>query len=294
MLGLIALLTFVLLARAFRSLLLPLKAVLLNVLSARRGLGRRRRSSGRTATARTLLWGIARDRLDPVLAAADRVRVPLRALDGLRGLHPRPHARGVRRNRLNQRRPSSTGIGRTGRLVTSAALILFLSFVALSTAPGDRQSKMLATGLGAGILIDATIIRALLVPALVSLFGRWNWWLPICRPGSCASKPHRPRSRADGCPPPTPQLPGRRNDDSADRRADGVRGRDARHCGDGAPLRIGGRRLPAIPSRTAPGSPRRSSPSSSPSAHSRSYRGDVASPSARSFSPLPASASASR
>jgi putative drug exporter of the RND superfamily len=64
-----------------------------------------------------------------------------------------------------------------GRLVTSAALILFLSFVALSTAP-STQVKMIATGLGAGILIDATIIRALLVPAVVSLFGRWNWWLP--------------------------------------------------------------------------------------------------------------------
>jgi len=38
--------------------------------------------------------------------------------------------------------------------------------------------KMIATGLGAGILIDATLIRALLVPAAVSLFGRWNWWLP--------------------------------------------------------------------------------------------------------------------
>jgi RND superfamily putative drug exporter len=69
------------------------------------------------------------------------------------------------------------GIGRTGRLVTSAALILFLGFVALSTAP-STQEKMIATGLGAGILIDATIIRALLVPAVVSLLGRWNWWLP--------------------------------------------------------------------------------------------------------------------
>ena len=37
---------------------------------------------------------------------------------------------------------------------------------------------MLATGLAAGILLDATVIRALLVPAVVSLFGRWNWWLP--------------------------------------------------------------------------------------------------------------------
>ena len=69
------------------------------------------------------------------------------------------------------------GIGRTGRLVTSAALILFLAFAALGSGP-DTAVKILATGLAAGILIDATIIRALLVPAVVSLFGRWNWLLP--------------------------------------------------------------------------------------------------------------------
>ena len=38
--------------------------------------------------------------------------------------------------------------------------------------------KMFATGLGAGILLDATVIRALIVPAVISLMGRWNWWLP--------------------------------------------------------------------------------------------------------------------
>jgi RND superfamily putative drug exporter len=69
------------------------------------------------------------------------------------------------------------GIGRTGRLVTSAALILFLAFTALASGP-DTDVKVLATGLAAGILLDATIIRALLVPAVVSLFGRWNWVLP--------------------------------------------------------------------------------------------------------------------
>ena len=69
------------------------------------------------------------------------------------------------------------GIGRTGRLVTSAALILFLSFVAMASSPGT-DLKMFATGLGAGILIDATIIRALIVPAVIMLMGRWNWWLP--------------------------------------------------------------------------------------------------------------------
>jgi RND superfamily putative drug exporter len=69
------------------------------------------------------------------------------------------------------------GIGRTGRLVTSAALILFLAFASLASAP-FTDLKVLATGLGAGILLDATVVRALLLPALVSLFGRWNWWFP--------------------------------------------------------------------------------------------------------------------
>ena len=69
------------------------------------------------------------------------------------------------------------GIGRTGRLVTSAALILFLSFVSMGSGPGT-DVKMMATGPAAGILLDATVIRALIVPAVISLMGRWNWWLP--------------------------------------------------------------------------------------------------------------------
>src|SRR5205823_4601562 len=69
------------------------------------------------------------------------------------------------------------GLGRTGRLVTSAALILFLSFASLAAAP-NTDVKVLATGLGVGILLDATVVRALLVPAMVSLLGRWNWWFP--------------------------------------------------------------------------------------------------------------------
>ena len=69
------------------------------------------------------------------------------------------------------------GLGRTGRLVTSATLILAFSFFALSQAP-DTDLKVFATGLGAGILLDATVVRALLVPALLALFGKYNWWLP--------------------------------------------------------------------------------------------------------------------
>jgi RND superfamily putative drug exporter len=69
------------------------------------------------------------------------------------------------------------GIGRTGRLVTGAALIMFFAFAALSTGP-ETDLKVAATAFGAGILLDATIVRGLLVPALVAVLGKWNWWLP--------------------------------------------------------------------------------------------------------------------
>ena len=80
------------------------------------------------------------------------------------------------------------GIGRTGRLVTSAALILGLAFIALSASPGT-EVKIFGTALAAGILIDATIVRAILVPAVVAILGRWNWWLPRRPARGCGSGP---------------------------------------------------------------------------------------------------------
>ena len=78
---------------------------------------------------------------------------------------------------LEHRTAVVEGIGRTGRLVVSAALILGLAFVALSASPGT-DIKIFATALAAGILLDAAIIRGVPVPAVVSIVGRWNWWLP--------------------------------------------------------------------------------------------------------------------
>ena len=69
------------------------------------------------------------------------------------------------------------GIANTGRLVTSAALILFLAFVALSTVPAV-EVKVLATTLALGIAIDAVVVRGLLAPALVGVLGRANWTMP--------------------------------------------------------------------------------------------------------------------
>jgi len=61
--------------------------------------------------------------------------------------------------------------------VTSAALILMFAFLVLSSSPGF-EIKEFAIGLAAGIIFDATVIRALLVPALMRLLGPANWWMP--------------------------------------------------------------------------------------------------------------------
>ena len=69
------------------------------------------------------------------------------------------------------------GLARTGKLVTSAALVLMFAFFVLSTSPGV-DVKQFGIGLAAGIIFDATVIRALLVPSIMHVAGDWNWWLP--------------------------------------------------------------------------------------------------------------------
>ena len=74
--------------------------------------------------------------------------------------------------------------------MTSGALILMFAFLVLSTGPG-YEIKSLAVGIAAGIIFDATVIRALLVPALMSLFGDANWWMPAGPRGCRAGRPSR-------------------------------------------------------------------------------------------------------
>jgi putative drug exporter of the RND superfamily len=69
------------------------------------------------------------------------------------------------------------GLSRTGKLVTSAAAVLCLAFFVLSTSPGT-DVKQFGIGLSAGVIFDATIIRALLVPSIMQLLGGWNWVFP--------------------------------------------------------------------------------------------------------------------
>jgi RND superfamily putative drug exporter len=171
----ISVLTFILLARAFRSLILPLKAVLLNLLSVAAAWG-----------LTVLVWqdGYGSNAIWNIPATqAINVEMPIVIFAFLFGISMDYQVFIISRMREAYDRTGSTetavveGIGRTGRLVTSAALIMFLAFVAFSATPGT-EAKMFATALGGGILIDATIIRGVLAPAAVALLGRWNWWLP--------------------------------------------------------------------------------------------------------------------
>jgi putative drug exporter of the RND superfamily len=180
-LGLIAFVTFILLVRTFRSILLPVKAVLLNVVSVSATFG-----------ATVLFWqeGHGSDAVFGIQpTGAVTFWLPVLIFAFLFGLSMDYEVFILARMREEYDKSADTdqavvtGLARTGRLVTGAAMILFLSFLALSSSPGT-DIKVFATALGIGILLDATIVRALLVPALVSLFGRWNWWLP-----SWAAKP---------------------------------------------------------------------------------------------------------
>jgi RND superfamily putative drug exporter len=175
MFGVIALLTTALLARAFRSVVLAVKAIALNLVSMAATFGVMtwfwQQGHGSSA-----LFGIS-------ATGAITFWIPLMVFAFLFGLSMDYEVFILTRVREEYDRTGSSntaiiqGLGRTGRLVTSAALILFLSFASLASAP-NTDVKVLATGLGVGILLDATIVRAMLLPALLSLLGRWNWWLP--------------------------------------------------------------------------------------------------------------------
>ena len=175
LIAVLSVLTFVLLARAFRSLLLPLKAIILNILSigAAWGIMEVVWQQGHGSEE---IWGIA-------ATGSISSWIPFIVFAFLYGLSMDYEVFLLSRIREEYDITHDTdeavifGLGRTGRLVTSAALILFLAFGALASGP-ETDVKVLATGLAAGILLDATVVRAVLVPALVSYFGKWNWWMP--------------------------------------------------------------------------------------------------------------------
>jgi RND superfamily putative drug exporter len=170
----IVILTLILLTRAFRSIVLAVKAVLLNLVSLAAAFGFVvlvfQQGHGSS------LWGI--EATQSVTAY-----IPLMIFAFLYGLSMDYEVFMLSRMREAYDETGSTekaielGLARTGKLVTSGALILMFAFLVLSTSPG-YEIKPLAIGIAAGIVFDATVIRALLVPALMRLLGDANWWMP--------------------------------------------------------------------------------------------------------------------
>ncbi len=173
-LAFVLILTLILLARAFRSIVLPIKAALLNLVSlaAAFGIVVFIFQEGHGSS----LWNIT-------ATQAITAWIPLMIFAFLYGLSMDYEVFMLSRMREAYDETGSTdraielGLARTGKLVTSAALILMFAFLVLSSSPGF-EIKEFAIGLAAGIIFDATVIRALLVPALMRLLGRANWWMP--------------------------------------------------------------------------------------------------------------------
>jgi RND superfamily putative drug exporter len=174
-LAFVVLLTFLLLMRAFRSVFLAVKAVILNLISlaAAFGIIVFIFQQGHGAEA---IWNV--HPTDAIISW-----IPLMIFAFLYGLSMDYEVFMVSRIREAYDQTGQTkesvalGLARTGKLVTSAALVLMFAFFVLSTSPGT-DVKQFGIGLAAGVIFDATVIRALLVPSIMAIAGRWNWWLP--------------------------------------------------------------------------------------------------------------------
>ena len=166
-------LTYVLLLRAFRSLLLPLKAIILNLLSIGAAYG---------LLVVFFKWG-AGGALG--LQSYDQIEgwIPVFLFAMLFGLSMDYEVFLVSRMREEWDRGRSNsdavavGLAKTGRIVTAAGLIMIAAFSGFMVGRilGLQQFGF---GLAVAIAVDVTIVRALLLPSAMALFGRWNWWLP--------------------------------------------------------------------------------------------------------------------
>jgi RND superfamily putative drug exporter len=169
----VLLLTYILLLRAFRSVILPLKAIILNLLSIGAAYG--------ILTA-FFKWGGAEQ---VGLIGFDQIEgwIPIFIFAMVFGLSMDYEVFLVSRMReewdktKDNEHAVSLGLAKTGRIVTAAGLIMFAAFMGF-VAGSIVGLQQFGFGLAIAILLDVTIVRALLVPSMMKLFGRWNWWLP--------------------------------------------------------------------------------------------------------------------
>ena len=169
----VLLVTYVLLMRAFRSILLPLKAIVLNLLSIGAAYG---------LLVIVFKWGAGGS---VGLISFDQIEgwIPVFLFAMLFGLSMDYEVFLVTRMREewdathDNERAVARGLAKTGRIVTIAGLVMFAAFMGF-VAGSIVGLQEFGFGLAAAVFLDVTIIRALLVPSAMKLFGRYNWWLP--------------------------------------------------------------------------------------------------------------------
>ena len=177
MLGWIAVITFALLFLLTGSVVLPLKALVLNVLSL-------------TAAFGALVWIFQEGHLGTLGTTSTGTLVanmPVLLFCIAFGLSMdyevflisriREYWLASGRTHADNSESVALGVARTGRVITAAALIMSISFAALIAAQ-VQVMRLFGVGLTLAVLVDATLVRMVLVPAFMQVLGRWNWWAP--------------------------------------------------------------------------------------------------------------------
>ena len=172
--GFVLILSFLLLLVMFRSIVIPIKAIILNLLSVGAGLG---------VMVLVFQEGVGEGLLNFESAGTIEIFMPLFLFAVLFGLSMDYHMLLLSRVKeaydagSSNEESVSRGIKSTAVLITSAALVMVLVFGTFATSR-FMFFQQIGVGLGVAILIDATVIRAILLPASMKLLGDWNWYLP--------------------------------------------------------------------------------------------------------------------
>jgi putative drug exporter of the RND superfamily len=172
--GLVVVLSFALLALVFRSIAIPIKAILMNVLGITAAYG---------LLVVVFQEGAGARLFDFRVTGTTQVYLPLLTFAVLFGLSMDYEVFLLGRVREewektgDNRTAVERGLQRTGAVITAAAAIMVSIFAAFTFAR-LTEVKTLGFSLAAAVLIDATLIRIILVPAAMQLLGRWNWWFP--------------------------------------------------------------------------------------------------------------------
>jgi RND superfamily putative drug exporter len=172
--GAIVGLSFIVLAVVFRSLVIPLTAAVMNLLSAAASFG---------VLVAVFQWGWAAQAIGAGKSGPVESIMPVLLFPVLFGLSmdyqvfllTRIHEAWLRHR--DNRRAVRDGLAVTGGIITAAALIMIVVFAAFMLED-NRDIKEFGLGLAAAVLMDAVVIRSMIVPALMLLLGRSNWWFP--------------------------------------------------------------------------------------------------------------------